>query len=52
MALNERIQKKVIAKAGNDENIKKSLPAILTQVEEGKQPKRALERYIEKIAKQ
>lgn len=49
MALNERIKKKIIAKAGNDEFIKKSLPTILTHIDEGRQAKRELEKYINKI---
>ena len=49
MALNKKIVEKVKAKADGDSVIRTYLPSLLSQIEQGRQPKREIEKVINLI---
>ena len=49
MALNKKIVEKVMEKADGDVFIRTNLPALLSVIEQGRQPKREIEKVINQI---
>lgn len=49
MALSTKITEKIKTQSGDDSFLKKNLLLLLTRVDEGKQPKREIERIISEI---
>lgn len=49
MALNQKITKKIKEKASGDSFLKNKLIALLSKVDEGRQPKREIEKIIKEI---
>lgn len=49
MALNKKIIEKVRAKSAGDTFVKSYLPSLLARIEEGKQPRREIEKVINQI---
>lgn len=49
MALNHKITKKIKEKAGSDDFLKNKMISLLSRVDEGKQPKREIEKIINEI---
>lgn len=49
MALSKKITDKIKSKSGEDDFLKRNLLLLLTRVDEGKQPKREIERVISEI---
>lgn len=49
MALNKKIVEKVKEKANGDSFIRTYLPSLLSYIEQGKQPKREIEKVINQI---
>ena len=49
MALNQKIIKKIKEKATGDDFLKKKMLSLLSKVDEGKQPKREIEKIIKDI---
>lgn len=49
MALNQKIITKIKEKAGNDDFLKNKMISLLSRVDEGKQPKREIDKIIKVI---
>ena len=49
MAINPKIIQKVKSLSGDDSFLKRSIPNLLARVEEGKQPKREIEKILSEI---
>jgi hypothetical protein len=49
MALNQKIITKIKEKAGNDDFLKNKMISLLSRVDEGKQPKREIDKIIKEI---
>ncbi len=49
MALNQKITKKIKEKASGDNFLKNKLISLLYRIDEGKQPKREIEKIIKEI---
>ncbi len=49
MALNQKITKKIKGKTSGDSFLKNKLISLLSRVDEGKQPKREIEKIIKEI---
>lgn len=49
MAINPKIIKKVKSLSGEDALLNRSIPNLLARIEEGKQPKREIEKILKEI---
>ena len=49
MALNQKITRKIKEKAGSDDFLKNKMIYLLSRVDEGRQPKREIEKVINEI---
>lgn len=52
MAINPKIVEKIKEKTTNDKFLRQSLMEVLFQMEEGRQPKRIIDKEIEKLPKE